>query len=175
VIWDGRNIGSVSTIAPARDAPVLVCGLGHFGYRAAELLLRLGERVVVVSLGAREEWRRDVEALGATVVLGDARDGRVLERAALAEAKAVLALTDADLVNIEIALDVAGAIVKTNSPYVEGSKVTLLEMDFSQLLANQTLLEQVAEPDSIEEAKKMLQGVKGFKVNLDREVTVEFR
>lgn len=81
-----------------------------------------------------------------------------------------------DGLRISIDLDVApGHIVKTNSPYVEGSKVTLLEMDFSQLMTNDKLLSEVAEPSSIEEAKKLLQGVKGFKVNLDREVSVEFK
>jgi hypothetical protein len=80
-----------------------------------------------------------------------------------------------DGLRIEIGLDVAGSIVKTNSPYVEGSRVTLLEMDFSQLLTNDKLLAEIAEPSSIEEAKKMLQGVKGFKVNLDKEVSVEFK
>jgi hypothetical protein len=81
-----------------------------------------------------------------------------------------------DGLHISIDLDVApGHIVKTNSPYVDGSRVTLLEMDFSQLMTNDTLLSQVAEPSSIEEAKKLLQGVKGFKVNLDREVSVEFK
>jgi hypothetical protein len=48
-------------------------------------------------------------------------------------------------------------------------------MDFSQLMTNDKLLSEVAEPSSIEEAKKLLQGVKGFKVNLDREVSVEFK
>jgi hypothetical protein len=81
-----------------------------------------------------------------------------------------------DGLHISIDLDVApGHIVKTNSPYVEGSKVTLLEMDFSELMTNDKLLSEVAEPGSIEEAKKLLQGVKGFKVNLDREISVEFK
>jgi hypothetical protein len=81
-----------------------------------------------------------------------------------------------DGLHISIAVDVApGHIVKTNSPYVEGSRVTLLEMDFSQLMTNDVLLSQIAQPNSVEEAKKLLQGVKGFKVNLDREVKVEFK
>ena len=37
-----------------------------------------------------------------------------------------------DGLRIEIALEVTGTIVKTNSAYVQGSKVTLLELDFSQ-------------------------------------------
>lgn len=87
------------------QGPVLVCGLGQFGYRAVELLLDLGEGVVVLTREAREEWRRAVEARGARVFTGDARNARTLEEAGLAGAKAVLAMTDADLVNIEIALD----------------------------------------------------------------------
>jgi len=80
-----------------------------------------------------------------------------------------------DGLRIDIALEVAGAIVKTNSPYVQGSRVTLLEVDFSQLITNDALLAKVSNPTSIEEAKKALQGVKGVKVNLDREVMVEFK
>ena len=80
-----------------------------------------------------------------------------------------------DGLKVAIDVDVLGTIVKTNSPYVQGSRVTLLEMDFSQLLANEQLLSQIGEPGSIEEAKQMLKDVKGFKVNLDREVTIEFR
>lgn len=80
-----------------------------------------------------------------------------------------------DGLKVAIDVDVLGTIVETNSPHVHGSKVTLLEMDFSQLLANDQLLAQIGEPGSIEEAKQMLKDVKGFKVNLDREVTIEFK
>lgn len=80
-----------------------------------------------------------------------------------------------DGLKVAIDVEVLGTIVKTNSPHVQGSKVTLLEMDFSQLLANDQLLSQIGEPGSIEEAKQMLKDVKGFKVNLDREVTIEFK
>jgi hypothetical protein len=80
-----------------------------------------------------------------------------------------------DGLRLEIAVDVLGTIVKTNSPHVQGSRVTLLEMDFKELLANEALLAKVGQPSSIEEAKTLLAGVKGFKVNLDREVTIEFR
>ncbi len=80
-----------------------------------------------------------------------------------------------DGLRLEIGVDVLGTIVKTNSPYVQGSRVTLLEMDFKELLANDELLAKVGQPASIEEAKKLLAGVKGFKVNLDREVNIEFK
>jgi hypothetical protein len=80
-----------------------------------------------------------------------------------------------DGLKIEIALEVAGAIVKTNSAYVQGSKVTLLEMDFAELMNNDAVLGKLSNPESIEEAKQMLKGVKGVKVNLERELTVEFK
>ena len=80
-----------------------------------------------------------------------------------------------DGLHIEIALDVAGSIVKTNSPYVDGSRVTLLELDFSQLMSNEKVLSELTQPGSIEEAKQMLAGMKGVKVNLDKDVSVEFR
>src|SRR4029077_3940157 len=80
-----------------------------------------------------------------------------------------------DGLRIEIALEVAGAIVKTNSPYVQGSKVTLLEMDFAELMTNDAVLGRLPHPESIEDAKQMLKGVKGMKINLDREVSVEFK
>lgn len=84
----------------------LVCGMGQSGYRIVRLLLRLGERVTVVALEVRDEWKRIVESLGAIVLIGDARDTAVLVGAGLDSALALIAATDNDLVNLEIALDV---------------------------------------------------------------------
>lgn len=84
---------------------IIVCGLGNIGYRVVQLLLQLGEPVVVVTREAREEWRREAEAAGATVLLGDARDQHLLESAGVRTARALIAATDADLANVEIALD----------------------------------------------------------------------
>jgi hypothetical protein len=80
-----------------------------------------------------------------------------------------------DGLKVSIDLTVLGSIVTTNSPYVQGSTVTLLEMDFAQLLANDALMSKMGQPKSLEEAKAMLKDVKGFKINLDREVAIEFR
>ncbi len=83
----------------------IVCGLGIVGYRIVELLHQLGESVVVIALTAREEWCETARAAGIEVLAGDARDPALLERAGLGGALAVIATTDKDLVNIEIALD----------------------------------------------------------------------
>ncbi|HEY3358747.1 MAG TPA: NAD-binding protein [Polyangia bacterium] len=84
---------------------VIVCGLGRVGYRLVTLLCRLGERVVVVSESAREDWLRLARDAGATVITGDARSAAVLEAAGIRTAAAVIAATNHDAVNIETALD----------------------------------------------------------------------
>ena len=77
---------------------------------------------------------------------------------------------------IGMAVEVQGNLVRTNSVYQDGTKVTLLEMDFSELLSNDALLQQAAaiKGQNLEEAKELLKGLKGFKINLDPEVTIEF-
>jgi len=83
----------------------IVCGMGHVGYRVVDLLGRLGETVTVITQSARAEWLHAVQARGVQVRIGDAQDERLLVEAGVREAQAVLAVTDQDLVNIEIALD----------------------------------------------------------------------
>ncbi len=84
----------------------IVCGMGDVGYRIVELLHRLGESVVVITERVRDERRQTAEAFGVRILLGDARNDRLLEEAGLATAQAVIAATGEDLVNIEVALDV---------------------------------------------------------------------
>jgi hypothetical protein len=79
-----------------------------------------------------------------------------------------------DGLKIDVELEPQGTLVKTNSPYVAGNRVTLVSLDFAEVLKNDAAMEQLGQPRSIEEAKAILKDVKGVKVNLDREVTVEF-
>lgn len=83
----------------------IVCGLGDVGYRIVELLHRLGETVAVIAERAREERRQTAEAFGVRVIVGDARNERLLREAGLESARALIAATDEDLANLEIALD----------------------------------------------------------------------
>lgn len=79
---------------------------------------------------------------------------------------------------IAIAVEVAGELVRTTCPYVDGNRVTLLEMDFAQLLEDPEKLALMAgagpQIDSLEEAQKLLKGVPGIKIILDPETTIEF-
>jgi Trk K+ transport system NAD-binding subunit len=83
----------------------IVCGMGDVAYRVVELLRRLGEEVVVVTSEVRDDRRRMAEARGVKILIGDARNEQLLQEAGLASAKAVVAVTSEDLVNIEVFLD----------------------------------------------------------------------
>ncbi len=84
---------------------VMVCGLGNVGFRAALLLRRLGVAVSVVTDRAYEPWQRTAHGRGVELLLGDARDRELLERAGLGSTHALIAATDSDLTNLETTLD----------------------------------------------------------------------
>jgi hypothetical protein len=79
---------------------------------------------------------------------------------------------------IAIDLEVEGAIVKTNADYVSGSRITLVELDMTALLADeaqlQALTSKIGRGASISEARAVLKDVKGVKINHPT-VTVEFK
>lgn len=82
---------------------------------------------------------------------------------------------------VTIAVDVDGSLVKTSSPYVEGNRVTLLDLDLGQLLADPAALEKMESlpmgPDmSLGEVRTAMEraGVKGVKVN-EPKLSIEFR
>jgi len=83
----------------------IVVGMGRVGYRVVDLLLRLGETVTVITDDSREEWLQSVSERGVMPIHGDARSGGRLLEAGLRTAKALIATTNHDLVNVEIALD----------------------------------------------------------------------
>jgi len=79
---------------------------------------------------------------------------------------------------INIGLEVAGKIVKTNAEYVTGSHITLLEMDVVELLSNEAALKsmqgKIGPGMSFSEIKPLLKDVKGIKID-GPAITVEFR
>ena len=83
---------------------LIVCGLGHVGYRSLCLLAQLGESAVVITLETGDESRLATEPQF-PVIIGDARDERLLRQAGIEKAKGILVVTNDDLVNVSIALD----------------------------------------------------------------------
>jgi Trk K+ transport system NAD-binding subunit len=83
---------------------VVVCGLGNIGFRVVEELVRSGERVVVIEQSRDARFVPTTRRLGVPVLSGDATVAAVLRQAHSAQARAVIAATSDDLINLEIAL-----------------------------------------------------------------------
>jgi hypothetical protein len=79
---------------------------------------------------------------------------------------------------IAIDLEVDGKIVKTNADYVNGSRVTLLELDMAGLFEDEAKLKalqsKIGPGASISEIKPYLKDVKGVKIN-HPSLTIEYR
>jgi Trk K+ transport system NAD-binding subunit len=84
---------------------VVVCGIGHVGYRVIEELCRLGEDVVAIDQHEGLAFVETVRALGVPVHIGDARRDELLIKVGVTRAKAIVCATGDDLANLEIALD----------------------------------------------------------------------
>lgn len=84
---------------------IILCGLGHAGYRILELLLRLGEPVSLITDRTKAKWKRSVQERGIPLLIGDGTDERLLIEAGIEHAKAIVIATNNDLTNVSIALD----------------------------------------------------------------------
>jgi hypothetical protein len=73
-----------------------------------------------------------------------------------------------------LAVEPAGPVVRTSSPWVEGQRVTLLEIDLDRLLGDETLVPRIQAAKTPEEAKAIVKSAAGLKINLDRDITIEF-
>jgi Trk K+ transport system NAD-binding subunit len=87
---------------------VIVCGFGNVGSRVVLYLLHRDKRVTVIDRQPDATLSADVRARGAHVMTADATSESALEMASVRRAAGLLALTDSDSANIEIALT-AGA------------------------------------------------------------------
>ena len=78
---------------------------------------------------------------------------------------------------ISMAVEVAGAIKETNAEYKDGSRVTLMEMDFNKLLADPEKFKKLAKenPKTLQETKALMKGIDGVKAETAPEVTIKFQ
>jgi hypothetical protein len=78
---------------------------------------------------------------------------------------------------INIALQVDGNITSTNASYVEGSKITLMQMDFGEMMKNKESFKEFKnnEPKNIEEMKKFLEKFPGMKIEVNKPISVKFK
>lgn len=99
------NLGGALEVRRIPDGGhIIVCGLGNIGYRVVEELVAQGEPVVAVERAQDNPFIATARRQGVAVILGNAAIGEVLKQARAASARAVVAATSNELVNLEIAL-----------------------------------------------------------------------
>jgi hypothetical protein len=95
--------------------------------------------------------------------------GSDAEKAQAAQAMAMMKAMMKGLF-VDVSMNVDGRILKTNAPFVQGSHVTLMQIDFDQLLADDAGLQKLQSASDL----KSLAAVPGFKMVSDPKVTIEF-
>ena len=74
---------------------------------------------------------------------------------------------------IAIRVEPAGRLVKTSSPYVQGNTVTLFDIDLDTLFGDPAF-QRLQSAKTSKDAKDALKDLKGAKLNLDPDITIEF-
>jgi hypothetical protein len=79
---------------------------------------------------------------------------------------------------VAVDLEVEGKILKTNADYVNGSRVTMLEIELAGLFEDEAKLKalqsKIGPGATLSEIRPYLKDVKGVKIN-NPSVTIEFR
>jgi hypothetical protein len=78
--------------------------------------------------------------------------------------------------SIKVKVGVEGNIVKTNASYVDGSEITLLQMDFSEMMKNKDNFKEFTnkQPGNVEEMKEFLEKFPSMKLEIEKPVTINF-
>jgi hypothetical protein len=91
------------------------------------------------------------------------------EKAQAAQALAMMKMMMRGLY-VDVALNVDGRVIKTNAPYVEGSRVTLMQIDFDKLISDDAAMQKLLTVKDV----KDLATIPGLKIVADPKITVEF-
>ena len=78
---------------------------------------------------------------------------------------------------ISITLEVDGTITDTNATYQEGSRVTLMEMDFNKVIENTEKFKKLSkkQPETLDEVKELVKDIDGIKIELNEKVEIKFK
>jgi len=94
-----------AAMAESMSNHVILVGLGRVGWRSYCVLRGFGVPLVVIVLHEEGEFVADARRAGTPVLVGDARRDALLEAAGVRRARALIAATNDDLANLEMALD----------------------------------------------------------------------
>lgn len=91
-------------LASTYSGHIVVCGLGHVGYRVVRQLLDFGQEAIALERNPQAPFVERVQQLDVPVIEGDATNARDLERAGVRRAQAIIVATNDAMMNLEIVL-----------------------------------------------------------------------
>jgi len=75
---------------------------------------------------------------------------------------------------LTVAVEPEGQLVSTSSPFVDGNRVTLIDLDIDKAGSDPDLVKKLQSPKTLEDAKTAINSVPGLKITLDPEISVIF-
>lgn len=84
---------------------VVLCGLGHLGYRVLEHLVKSNVPVVAMEKDAEGRFMTQARATGAPIFVQDMTQDQALIDAGVPNARAIIVASNDDMANLEVALD----------------------------------------------------------------------
>ena len=117
---------------------VIICSLGRKGFLLTRSLRARGERVIVIEEDAENDRMETAREHGAVVLVGDARDPRMLQRAGAIRARHLVSVSSEDGVNAEVAVQ-ARALVSGRRTSPLRCLVHVVDPDLCNLLRMQEI------------------------------------
>jgi Trk K+ transport system NAD-binding subunit len=84
---------------------VVICGLGHLGFRVLAQLVAQGREVVAIEKDANGRFVEEAKTMGVAVLIHDMKDDEALRQAGVEHAQTIIAASDDDMANLEVVLD----------------------------------------------------------------------
>ncbi len=91
-------------IASTFQGHTILVGLGHLGFRVAQHMTALGEKVAVIEMDPKDHLIDAVREMGIPVIQDDASRESTLEKAGIDKARAVTLCIQSDALNLQIAV-----------------------------------------------------------------------
>ena len=117
----------------------IICGLSRKGWLLAQGFAARGDRVVVIERDEAHAMRGPCRELGIPWITGDASESDVLQQAGVQRARHLLALTDDDGVNVEIAVRAQALLQSAKRPTALTCTVHLVDPRLHELARTREL------------------------------------
>jgi hypothetical protein len=76
---------------------------------------------------------------------------------------------------LTVGIEPEGRLVRTSSPFVEGNRVTLIDLDFDKAAADPDLATKLQSLKTVDDVKAAVSSLQGVKIPLDPEISIAFQ